>query len=570
MITVRTVTGETFHAANQGGPLGFGSLCRRVHPARGQHVVTEGLRKGHHVPEVTCKVCIRALAAELSAAWTESLFIRDQIATGSAGTVTVVQDPTAPNEVEQYLSNLTRVTDPAAAELLAHDMVTVLRALAGRPDESFYRTAITDPGNPLRPALDALEGSGLVHAWNDGTGYAITPAGAAAVAPTPAQSDRPAGVYGVALTPEDAQVLRRVRRGHAVYAAEINDLVTRGLVRVVLDAPILTDLGRLSLWVHDTPQGTPGATLPPGGWSLRTDDAVLDALGGRDGAGASAAAALGDLEALLLKWRRAIDAAPVPANPYPVPEHARKVKTFEQFPQGSSNEFGTLGHLWKNDAGDWAAVDSRGVLVAHEVDERTARRALHLGAAAALAASPRDEAHPDSAAPAGPPCTGQAFVSPVGSVEFRAFRAECPECVDWTPAYRPAADAAQADANLHNAAARPVDGPYTRGQMVAIGGHRWNAGEAGPRVYLNDWAPWVPFDVEYYGTGNVRSASLFGETISDARAGRILGGKVFWRDGRIHSSVGAAVTWAGFDGTTADRRILDEIARLVALLADQD
>lgn len=82
-------------------------------------------------------------------------------------------DPTALwfGEPETYL------TDVDVAWNLAWSMWNALAIMAGGTSGAYYASAITNPGHPARPALDALEGMGFVHAWNDGTGYDITPAG---------------------------------------------------------------------------------------------------------------------------------------------------------------------------------------------------------------------------------------------------------------------------------------------------------------------------------------------------------------------------------------------------------
>lgn len=70
----------------------------------------------------------------------------------------------------------------------------------------------------------------------------------------------------------------------------------------------------------------------------------------------------------------------------------------------------------------------------------------------------------------------------------------------------------------------------TREQMIAIGGKLWN-----DRVYLNEpvWAPMIELEIERYRTGNISSATLGGQRISNAKATRYLASKVFWVDGDI-------------------------------------
>jgi len=76
---------------------------------------------------------------------------------------------------------------------------------------------------------------------------------------------------------------------------------------------------------------------------------------------------------------------------------------------------------------------------------------------------------------------------------------------------------------------------YTAEQIEKIGGRRWT--KAGhDRVYLNAdvWAPLIGLDVEFYGTGNVRGATLEGtDNISNTRTTALLSARVFWEDGQV-------------------------------------
>jgi hypothetical protein len=76
---------------------------------------------------------------------------------------------------------------------------------------------------------------------------------------------------------------------------------------------------------------------------------------------------------------------------------------------------------------------------------------------------------------------------------------------------------------------------YTAPQIEAIGGRPWNKQDGTRRIYLNPkiWAPWIGLDVAYYKTGNVSSAALNGEAISNAEARRILNAKVYWENGQV-------------------------------------
>src|SRR5690606_27593466 len=68
--------------------------------------------------------------------------------------------------------------------------------------------------------------------------------------------------------------------------------------------------------------------------------------------------------------------------------------------------------------------------------------------------------------------------------------------------------------------------------LVEIGGSRWQKGEM-DRVYFNDLADRFGLRASFYGTGNVSSASLNGEKISNTKATRMLAGfslAKFWFD----------------------------------------
>ena len=94
--------------------------------------------------------------------------------------------------------------------------------------------------------------------------------------------------------------------------------------------------------------------------------------------------------------------------------------------------------------------------------------------------------------------------------------------------------------------------------IVKIGGKEWrNPANGAVRYYLNGdiWAEGIKLSVSYYETGNVRSATLDGELISNARARRILDTKVFWEGGSIRTK--------GMD-TEAGRLIREYVKGLVS------
>lgn len=76
----------------------------------------------------------------------------------------------------------------------------------------------------------------------------------------------------------------------------------------------------------------------------------------------------------------------------------------------------------------------------------------------------------------------------------------------------------------------------TRDEAIGVlGGTAWKPNNGGSeRVYLNNWPTWIDLDVDRYKSGNVRSAALGGEKISNARASRLLNCRVWWSDGALH------------------------------------
>lgn len=66
-------------------------------------------------------------------------------------------------------------------------------------------------------------------------------------------------------------------------------------------------------------------------------------------------------------------------------------------------------------------------------------------------------------------------------------------------------------------------------QTIKLQINEWTGRNGQTRRYVNNWIEAVGFDVEYYKTGNIRSASINGQQISNAAAGRLCGVKV-WID----------------------------------------
>jgi hypothetical protein len=104
---------------------------------------------------------------------------------------------------------------------------------------------------------------------------------------------------------------------------------------------------------------------------------------------------------------------------------------------------------------------------------------------------------------------------------------------------------------------------YTEEQMKAIGGKRWTTGDH-LRVYLNDWADMIDLDVNHYKTGNVQSATLAGDRISNTKASTLLQAKVWWEDGRIHTNLRRVANQASLDADALMDTLMAAIAERVA------
>lgn len=87
-------------------------------------------------------------------------------------------------------------------------------------------------------------------------------------------------------------------------------------------------------------------------------------------------------------------------------------------------------------------------------------------------------------------------------------------------------------------------------KLVRIGGKEWQKGEL-HRVYFDDLPTWYGLDCSFYNTGNVQSARVDGQTVSNAEGRRIfarLACKKFWydvTDKQYHGSAG--MTQADFE-----------------------
>jgi hypothetical protein len=63
--------------------------------------------------------------------------------------------------------------------------------------------------------------------------------------------------------------------------------------------------------------------------------------------------------------------------------------------------------------------------------------------------------------------------------------------------------------------------------LIEKGGKEWINGNK-HRIYFNNWEEIAGFNINTYKTGNISSASLQGETISNNKANKMLGGKLYF------------------------------------------
>lgn len=121
--------------------------------------------------------------------------------------------------------------------------------------------------------------------------------------------------------------------------------------------------------------------------------------------------------------------------------------------------------------------------------------------------------------------------------------------------------------NMKRPAVKPVR-LFTTDNMVAIGGSRWQKNGM-DRVYINNWASFLPLEVDQYGTGNISWAAWDGEKIANRQAGLLLGSlsKVWFdaADGKLHCQYGYS------ESRVATRKdvweiVLDEITAAIAAL----
>lgn len=84
-------------------------------------------------------------------------------------------------------------------------------------------------------------------------------------------------------------------------------------------------------------------------------------------------------------------------------------------------------------------------------------------------------------------------------------------------------------------------------QLIAVGGAEWKKADK-HRIYFNNLDAWVGLDCAYYNTGNISSARLNGDSISNSQARRIMSRlsdmKIWW-------DVATAKFWFKGDQETA-------------------
>jgi hypothetical protein len=84
----------------------------------------------------------------------------------------------------------------------------------------------------------------------------------------------------------------------------------------------------------------------------------------------------------------------------------------------------------------------------------------------------------------------------------------------------------------------PTPRPAITDEQAALIGRRWESRTGTVRYYINDWAEILGFRIERYKTGNLRSVTRpDGEPLSNSKAGRLLGGKVWIEDGKLYAQV---------------------------------
>ncbi len=90
-------------------------------------------------------------------------------------------------------------------------------------------------------------------------------------------------------------------------------------------------------------------------------------------------------------------------------------------------------------------------------------------------------------------------------------------------------------------------------QLIALGGNLWEKNGL-RRVYFNNVPALIGLSYSTYKTGNISSASLAGQSISNSECGRILAsiGKIYWDldTGKMH-------------GSYTNQEMLEQVARII-------
>lgn len=64
-------------------------------------------------------------------------------------------------------------------------------------------------------------------------------------------------------------------------------------------------------------------------------------------------------------------------------------------------------------------------------------------------------------------------------------------------------------------------------KLIELGGNLWE-GSSHRRIYINNWLELAGFEITRYKTGNISSASLNNEKVSNAKAAELNNVKCFW------------------------------------------
>lgn len=75
---------------------------------------------------------------------------------------------------------------------------------------------------------------------------------------------------------------------------------------------------------------------------------------------------------------------------------------------------------------------------------------------------------------------------------------------------------------------------YEAADIIAIGGKEWRTATK-HRVYLNNWQELAGLEIEHYKSGNICSATLDGERISNSRAAKLAAGSIYWEAGTLRA-----------------------------------